>query len=59
MQGYLQQYGLKWVGNKVHGNLDAPKMKKDIKDSKHAYRLPSEIDLSTIQRRVADLNAGL
>ena len=34
-------------------------MKKDIANSKHNYRLPSEIDLATIQRRIQDLNAGL
>ena len=28
METYLKQYGLKWVGNKVSGNLDHQKMKK-------------------------------
>lgn len=34
-------------------------MKKAIDNARSNYRLPSEIDLSTIQRRVEELNAGL
>jgi hypothetical protein len=33
-------------------------MKKDIK-SNYNYRLPSEIDINTIARRVEELNSGL
>lgn len=34
-------------------------MKKDIANAKNNYRLPSEIDIGTIQRRVEELNGGL
>jgi len=34
-------------------------MKKDIKNNKTQYRLPSEIDINTILRRVEELNSGL
>ena len=50
---------MKWVGNKPQGKLEKEKMKQAIQSSKNNYRLPSEIDLSTIQRRVEELNAGL
>lgn len=51
---------MKWVGNgKIEGQLNQKKMKQDISNSKNNYRLPSEIDLATIQRRVEELNAGL
>ena len=59
MEDYLNKYGLKWVGNKAEGSLNHEKMKKDIKNSKNNYRLPSEIDIGTIQRRVEELNGGL
>ena len=59
MEAYLKQYGLKWVGKKIEGKLDDKGIKKEISESKHAYRLPSEIDIGTLRRRVAELNAGL
>ena len=59
MGAYLQKYGLKWVGNTVAGELDHKKMKKDISAAKHQYRLPSEVDIGTIVRRVEELNGGL
>lgn len=43
---------MKWVGNSVEGKLDKDKMKKDINNAKNNYRLPSQIDIGTIQRRV-------
>ena len=52
MEEYLQKYGMKWVGNKADGKLDKEKMKKAIQNSKNNYRLPAEIDIGTIQRRV-------
>lgn len=52
MEQYLKKYGMKWVGNNADGKLDKDKMKKDIANSKNNYRLPSEIDIGTIQRRV-------
>lgn len=52
MEEYLKKYGMKWVGNSADGKLDKEKMKKDIANAKNNYRLPSEIDLGTIQRRV-------
>lgn len=52
MEDYLKKYGMKWVGNNVEGKLDKEKMKKDIANSRNNYRLPSEIDIGTIQRRV-------
>ena len=52
MELYLKQYGLKWVGNKPAGNLDHQKMKKDLSEKKNIYKLPSEIDINTIKRRV-------
>lgn len=59
MEEYLKKHGLKWVGNKLEGKLDDKNIKKEIKQSKYAYRLPSEIDFATIQRRIMDLNSGL
>lgn len=59
MEAYLKKYGLKWVGNKIEGKLEADKMKKDIAKPNYQYRLPSEIDISTIQRRAEELNSGL
>lgn len=50
---------MKWVGNSAEGKLDKEKMKKDILNAKNNYRLPSEIDIGTIQRRVEELNGGL
>ena len=58
MEAYLKQYGLKWVGHKIEGKLEHDKMKKDL-NSRFKYKLPSEIDINTIRRRVDDLNAGL
>jgi hypothetical protein len=52
MEAYLKKYGLKWVGNKVQGQLEHQQMKKDIKKGNYQYRLPSEIDINTIMRRV-------
>jgi len=52
MEEYLKKYGMKWVGNGPEGKLDKEKMKKDIGNAKNNYRLPSEIDIGTIQRRV-------
>ena len=52
MEEYLKKYGLKWVGNKIEGKLEHEKMKKDIKNNHLLYRLPSEIDINTIARRV-------
>ena len=59
MEEYLKKYGMKWVGNNPEGKLDKEKIKKAIANSKNNYRLPSEIDLGTIQRRVEELNGGL
>lgn len=59
MEAYLKQYGLKWVGNKVEGKLNDKAIKKEISDSKYPYRLPSEVDIGTLKRRVDELNAGL
>lgn len=50
MEAYLKKYNLKWVGNKIEGKLEHDQLKKDIK--KHTYRLPTEIDINTIARRV-------
>lgn len=41
MEAYLKKYGLKWVGNKIEGKLEADKMKKDIAKPNYQYRLPS------------------
>jgi hypothetical protein len=30
MEGYLKQYGLKWVGKKIEGKLDDKAIKKEI-----------------------------
>lgn len=30
MEGYLKQYGLKWVGNKIDGKLNDKAIKKQI-----------------------------
>lgn len=57
MEEYLKKYGLKWVGKNIEGKFEHQKMKKDIK--KNNYRLPSEIDINTLLRRVEELNAGL
>ena len=60
MEAYLKQHGLKWVGNKMEGKLEHEKIKKDISAaSKFKYKLPSEIDINTIKRRIDELNAGL
>ena len=59
MEEYLKKNGLKWVGNSIQGKLNHEKIKKDIKNSKHNYRLPTEIDIGTIRRRVEELNGGL
>ena len=59
MEAYLKKYGLKWVGNKMEGKLEAEKMKKDIAKPNYQYRLPTEIDIGTIQRRAEELNSGL
>lgn len=59
MEEYLKKYGMKWIGNTIEGKLDKEKMKKDIANSRNNYRLPSEIDIGTIQRRVEELNGGL
>ena len=59
MENYLKKHGLKWIGNKIEGKINEKQIKKEIKDSKFHYRLPSEIDFATIQRRILDLNSGL
>lgn len=59
MEAYLKKYGLKWVGNQLEGSLDHQQMKKDIKKPVYNYKLPSQIDIGTIMRRVEELNAGL
>ena len=52
MEEYLKKYGLKWVGNKVEGKLEHEKMKKAIAKGNYQYRMPREIDINTILRRV-------
>ena len=52
MEEYLKKYGMKWVGNNASGKLDKDKMKKDISNARNNYRLPSQIDIGTIKRRV-------
>lgn len=59
MEQYLQKYGLKWVGNKIEGKLEHEKMKKAIAKGNYQYRMPREIDINTVMRRVEELNAGL
>jgi hypothetical protein len=59
METYLKKYGLKWVGDKLEGKLEADKMKQAIAKGNYQYRLPSEIDINTIGLRINDLNAGL
>lgn len=52
MESYLKKYGVKWVGYNVQGKLDHESLKNDIKKPKFNYRLPAEIDIGTIQRRI-------
>lgn len=55
----MKSYGLKWVGHKMEGNLDKNKLKKDMEKPKYNYNLPSEVDISTVARRIQELNMGL
>lgn len=59
MEVFLKSYGLKWVGHKMEGNLDKNKLKKDMEKPKYNYNLPSEVDISTVARRIQELNMGL
>ncbi len=59
MEEYLKKYGLRWVGNKIEGKLEQDKIKQAIKKGNYQYRMPSEIDINTIIRRVEELNGGL
>lgn len=59
MEDYLKKYGLKWVGNKIQGKLEQEKIKNAIKKGNYQYRMPSEIDINTIVRRIEELNGGL
>ena len=59
MEEYLKKYGLKWVGGKAAGELDKAKIKQAIAKGNYQYRLPREIDINTVARRIEDLNAGL
>ncbi len=52
MEDYFKKYGVKWVGYNVEGKLDHQSLKNDIKKPKFNYRMPAEIQLGTIQRRV-------
>lgn len=59
MEEYLKKYGLKWVGGKADGVLDKVKIKNAISKGNYQYRLPREIDINTVARRIEELNAGL
>jgi hypothetical protein len=52
METYLKKYGLKWVGGKVEGHLDHASMKKAIAKGNYQYRMPREIDINTVIRRI-------
>lgn len=58
MEVFLANYGLKWVGNGPSGDLDVDTLMQDVGGSKPSYRynLPSEIDITVIERRVQELN---
>jgi hypothetical protein len=59
MEEYLKKYGLRWVGGKAEGELDRAQIKKAIAKGNYQYRLPREIDINTVARRIEELNAGL
>ena len=59
MEEYLKKYGLKWVGDKIQGKLEQEQIKKAIKKGNYNYRLPNQIDINTVIRRIEELNAGL
>lgn len=59
MEEYLKKYGLRWVGGKAEGELDKAQIKKAIAKGNYQYRLPREIDINTVTRRIEELNAGL
>lgn len=59
MENYLKKYGLKWVGDKMQGQLDQENIRKAIAKGNYQYRLPKQIDINTIARRIQELNAGL
>lgn len=52
MEEYLKKYGMKWVGGKAEGELDKAKIKKAISKGNYQYRLPREIDINTVARRI-------
>lgn len=52
MEDYLKKYGLKWVGGKIDGNLDKASIKKAIAKGNYQYRMPKEVDINTVIRRI-------
>lgn len=59
MEGYLKKHGLRWIGGKLDGQLDKEGIKKAIAKGNYQYRMPREIDINTVIRRIEELNAGL
>lgn len=59
MEAYLKKHGLRWIGGKLDGQLDKDSIKKAIAKGNYQYRMPREIDINTVIRRIEELNAGL
>lgn len=58
MEKFLADYGLKWVGNNPEGKLDVNSLMQDLpmEDPLYRYKLPNEIDIAVIERRIQELN---
>jgi len=62
MEKFLNDYGLKWVGSTAkeqnRNEFNAEGLKKDIDKSKPIYKskLPREIDINVVERRIEELN---
>ena len=62
MGKFLNDYGLKWVGSTAKdqnkNEFNAEGLKKDIDKSKPIYKskLPREIDINIVERRIEELN---
>ena len=60
MEKFLQDYGLKWVGEnkEPEGELQIDDIKKELGCAQPLYKnnLPREIDMNVVVRRIDELN---
>ena len=59
MEKFLQDYGLKWVGdNPIDNKMNMDALKKELSHEAPLYRgnLPMELDTEVLTRRIEELN---